>query len=256
MSFYTFLILQFAAHLLTDYIFQTNDKAQEKNELGFKSPFLKYHVLIAFLTSWILSFQINFVLVSFVIAVTHGLIDGLKVLLTKNEKANRYAFFIDQIAHLVIIIVTVKIFTEYRSIDPLISFNGHEHLILLSTLFLVCLKPSNIFVKELFRAFKVEFKAEAETDDKKPETKTNDLKNAGKLIGILERVLVLTLIISNQFEAVGFLIAAKSILRFKEMETGKTEYVLIGTMASFGIAVAAGILYTKLIATGIIPIPT
>jgi hypothetical protein len=46
----------------------------------------------------------------------------------------------------------------------------------------------------------------------------------------------------NQFDAVGFLIAAKSILRFKDDNTLKTEYVLIGTMLSFGIAIACGLL--------------
>jgi len=62
------------------------------------------------------------------------------------------------------------------------------------------------------------------------------------LIGIIERFLVLTFVILNQFEAVGFLIAAKSILRFKDDNTIKTEYVLIGTMLSFGIAIALGII--------------
>jgi hypothetical protein len=49
-------------------------------------------------------------------------------------------------------------------------------------------------------------------------------------------------ILINQFEAVGFLIAAKSILRFRKDSVYKTEYVLIGTLLSFGIAVAFGIL--------------
>ena len=40
----------------------------------------------------------------------------------------------------------------------------------------------------------------------------------------------------------GFLIAAKSILRFKDDNTVKTEYVLVGTMLSFGLAIALGII--------------
>jgi hypothetical protein len=74
---------------------------------------------------------------------------------------------------------------------------------------------------------------------------TNDLPNAGKLIGIIERFLVLTFILLNQYAAVGFLIAAKSILRFKPDETLKTEYVLIGTMLSFGIAIAIGVFISQ-----------
>jgi hypothetical protein len=74
---------------------------------------------------------------------------------------------------------------------------------------------------------------------------TAELKNAGKLIGILERILVLTFVIIGKLEVVGFLIAAKSILRYKDTNTIKTEYVLIGTMLSFGIAMLVGLVIGK-----------
>jgi len=96
------------------------------------------------------------------------------------------------------------------------------------------LKPTNVFIKEVFQASEVQMVTE------------NELPNAGKLIGILERVLTLTFIIIGQFQAVGFLIAAKSVLRYKDTETLKTEYVLIGTMLSFGVAVLLGILINTL----------
>jgi len=67
------------------------------------------------------------------------------------------------------------------------------------------------------------------------------LRNAGRLIGITERFLVLTFMLLNQFAAIGFLIAAKSILRFQGKESIKTEYVLIGTMLSFGLAIGTGL---------------
>jgi len=63
-----------------------------------------------------------------------------------------------------------------------------------------------------------------------------DLPNVGKLIGLAERTITLTLVLLGQFEAIGFLIAAKSILRYGE-KTQQTEYVLIGTLLSFGIAI-------------------
>jgi len=69
-------------------------------------------------------------------------------------------------------------------------------------------------------------------------------KAAGRKIGILERVLTLLLVIQNQYLAIGFLIAAKSLLRFKDTERAKTEYVLIGTLLSFGTAIVIGILLT------------
>ena len=79
-----------------------------------------------------------------------------------------------------------------------------------------------------------------ETPVDNPENKDEkSLPNAGKLIGITERLLTLSLILLGQYESVGLIIAAKSILRFNA--TQKNEYVLIGTLLSFGIATFTGI---------------
>ena len=43
-----------------------------------------------------------------------------------------------------------------------------------------------------------------------------------------------------------FVIAAKSILRFKDSDTDRTEYVLVGTLLSFGIAIAVGLITVKI----------
>ena len=79
----------------------------------------------------------------------------------------------------------------------------------------------------------------------------NSLEAAGRYIGIFERILVLTFIITDNFAAIGFLIAAKSILRFSDKtETGarkQTEYVLIGTLMSFAITILLGLLIRALI---------
>ena len=75
---------------------------------------------------------------------------------------------------------------------------------------------------------------------------TDSLVNAGKYIGILERLLVFVFILVNHWEGVGFMIAAKSVFRFSDLAEAKqrklTEYVLIGTLLSFGLAVLTGIL--------------
>ena len=70
------------------------------------------------------------------------------------------------------------------------------------------------------------------------------LPNAGKWIGYLERILILTFIFTGNIEGVGFLLAAKSVFRFGELNRAKdiktTEYVLIGTFASFTISIMLG----------------
>jgi len=74
------------------------------------------------------------------------------------------------------------------------------------------------------------------------------LKGGGKLIGQLERALIFLLVLIGQPAGIGFLVAAKSILRFKESEEQKlAEYVLIGTLLSFGLAIALSVLTMKAI---------
>lgn len=232
MTLIQLILLQFIAHLIGDYSFQTDKKAEDKNKLGFKSKFLKWHILILFGLSWFLSFQVNFIYAATLIALSHWFVDGMKKHLNNHYKLNKYAFFIDQTIHLFFILLIVLLFDNYFEINPVISISIHVKYLAIIAGYLICTKPANIFIKEMFRAFEI----------KVNNNENDDLPNAGKLIGIIERFLVLTFILLNQFEAVGFLIAAKSILRFKDDNTIKTEYVLIGTMLSFGIAIAVGII--------------
>lgn len=70
------------------------------------------------------------------------------------------------------------------------------------------------------------------------------LPRGGQMIGLLERGLIFLLVLAGEPGGIGFLIAAKSILRFEAVQPGganpKSEYVIIGTLASFGWALAAG----------------
>jgi hypothetical protein len=223
------LILQFLAHLLADFIFQSEKWATDKIENGFKSQYLKWHIMVTFVLSWAFSFQWQFVFASFSIAICHWIIDGLKKKLTNHEKFDTFSFFIDQSIHLVVILGFVLLFKYFFPITTSFILPVSTHWLLIITGFVLCTKPTNIFIKEVFKAYHITIATEGH------------LLNAGKLIGISERILTLTLILYGQFDAVGFIIAGKSILRFKETDTAKTEYVLIGTLLSFGIAILTGI---------------
>jgi len=64
----------------------------------------------------------------------------------------------------------------------------------------------------------------------------------GRTIGALERALALTLVLLGEYAAIGWIIAAKSLARFKALEDREfAEYFLIGTLASFLLALVAGI---------------
>lgn len=76
---------------------------------------------------------------------------------------------------------------------------------------------------------------------------SKSLPGAGRVIGYLERGLIFALVLFGQAQGVGLLIAAKSILRFGAVKDDRrlSEYVIIGTLASFGWAliVAFGTLH-------------
>lgn len=229
------VILQFIAHLLTDYTFQPPVKAREKNEYGFRSKFLKWHILLAFMLSWILSFQLAFVYAAFVIALTHWLIDGIKIHINRNPRFGKYAFFIDQSMHLIIIAVIVLFFDRMFCMQTVIVMTLNTKYLIAAAGFLLCSKPSNILIKEILGVFDIRVR--------KTGAEEAELPNAGKLIGTIERWLVIAFIMIGRYEVIGFLLAAKSIMRFKDDEALKTEYLLAGTMLSFGIAVGTGLLY-------------
>ncbi len=226
-----FLILQLIAHLLTDFVFQNNRLARDKNTKGFKSSFLIWHGLIAILLSWLLSFQLNFIIGSLLIGISHYIIDGCKPFLNNHKSLGRYAFYIDQFLHIILFIAVSLSFFSLTDFNPVINVIAAKQYIVLTAGFLFILKPTNIFIKEMLSTFEIESTPQSQ-----------ELEKAGRLIGILERILVVIFVLIGQFGAIGFLIAAKSILRYKDTDLLKTEYVLIGTMLSFGIAVLVGLL--------------
>jgi len=85
------------------------------------------------------------------------------------------------------------------------------------------------------------------TWDLKEDNADESLDHAGKYIGIIERLFVFGFILLHQWSAIGFLIAAKSVFRFSDLSRAKdrklTEYILIGTLLSFGLAVIIGFVY-------------
>ena len=71
------------------------------------------------------------------------------------------------------------------------------------------------------------------------------LREGGRLIGQLERFLVYLFTVSGNLAGIGFLIAAKSLLRFADIsdpnQRKTAEYVIIGTMFSFAWAITVSL---------------
>lgn len=65
----------------------------------------------------------------------------------------------------------------------------------------------------------------------------------GKMIGYIERILVIVLVINNQYTALTFVLTAKSLARFKQMDDRDwAEYFLLGTLVSVVLGVIYGII--------------
>lgn len=63
----------------------------------------------------------------------------------------------------------------------------------------------------------------------------------GRLIGMLERTVLFILIVTGNLGAIGFVVAAKALARYKELEQKEfAEYFLVGTLLSVLCSLAAG----------------
>ncbi len=70
------------------------------------------------------------------------------------------------------------------------------------------------------------------------------LEKAGMWIGCIERTIIYIFVLSNFLTAIAFLVTAKSIFRFGEISKSRkeAEYILIGTLMSYSIAMIVGFL--------------
>lgn len=91
---------------------------------------------------------------------------------------------------------------------------------------LLCLKESNFVIRWFFQHYKLIEKVEAEDDA--PATAN------GRIIGNLERLLLLCFLWEGSVVAATFIVAVKGLARFKKMEEHQAfaEYVIIGTFLS------------------------
>ncbi|KFF06199.1 DUF3307 domain-containing protein [Flavobacterium reichenbachii] len=225
------------AHLLGDFIWQPNSWVADKEIKKHKSIYLYFHILLHGILAAVLAGEIQFIPYALIIAVTHGIIDVIKLNFQKKE-TKRTWFVLDQIAHLVILIGVVFLY-ENQTIN-LLWFGSQFWIFITGLLFIT--KPTSIFIKTIISIWSPE-NNESHTD--------NSLASAGNYIGILERLFVFGFILTGHFEAIGFLLAAKSIFRFGDLNEAKerklTEYVLIGTLISFGIAIITGLVVQALL---------
>ena len=233
---YDLLLKLIAAHFLSDFFLQTSGWVEARNKRHFLASQLYIHGLVTFITVIILC-GTSLWLVGIILGISHIVLDGVKSYM----KQNTLFFLTDQALHLIILTLCWAFFTD-ANLNPQILKDLYQNpelwLYLCAVLFLTA--PSGLLVELLTTRWRVQLS--------KIKTGSTSLEKAGMLIGILERLLIFFLVIIGKFEAVGLLIAAKSLLRFNEKDRPeeKTEYLLVGTLISVALALAAGFLVTNI----------
>lgn len=229
------LLRLIVAHLIADFLFERNFLTGQRSKKKWRSGWLYMHGALAGALAFTLTGFWNALWLPFVIFISHVLRDGLK---SQGEDTARF-FLLDQLGHL-IIIFGCWILLIHGSLSHIVTFLASRTsdvrfwTIILS--YIIVIWPAGVLTGKITKPWRHEITKE---------TPSLGLEKAGLWIGRLERVLILTFVLLKHFDAIGFLIAAKSILRFGEIRTQncrkEAEYILIGTMISFAIAIILGI---------------
>jgi hypothetical protein len=218
---------------------------------------------------------------------THLLIDLMKIKLvdqfTVRENLNKLWFFLfDQLLHLFMLLIALQLFYQNSLVSNINRFiqllfeegrqldssstilviviililgttvSGHIIRILLGSL------PGQLLTFEGKYTFKNELKEPAYPQKSNGERGLSEQysymifnkhdMSRGKLIGYIERLLVILLTYYSSYPAIAFIVTAKSIARFKQMDDRDwAEYFLLGTLTSMFIGIMFGILLREIL---------
>lgn len=213
------------AHVLADFVLQTNRMAAS----NLQPAMLALHGLIVLVTSAAATGSAS----PWLLALTgvHLAIDLAKSFWSKRGLG---PCVVDQAAHLaslVVLAALVNLWNPGNSTEALWAQSPQlPPLFALTAGFLLATRAGGFAVGLLMEPWATEAPA--------------GLSGGGRMIGLLERGLIFALILTDQAGGVGYLVAAKSVLRFGAVGDDRklSEYVIIGTLASvfWSIAMATG----------------
>ena len=246
MGFSLLLAALIIGHLVSDFFLQPMSWVNDRNTHHFKAKKLYLHVLVhgvvsaVILALWEYSYgwqQLSTVLLSTAaIMLSHYLRDIAKSYSSKGV----VPFLLDQIAHIAVIIALCIYITDNQSLIAYVSALATNPKVLWVVCgYLIILSPSAVFIRMMLERLTANFSSEG------------SLPLAGQSIGMIERVLMLSFILLDQFAGLGFLLAAKSVFRFGDLSASKdkklTEYVMLGTLLSVSVTLFVGLGVNSLI---------
>jgi hypothetical protein len=226
------------AHLIGDFLLQPKAWVLDIDIKKIRSKKLYFHLLIHGVLVLILFWQIDYWQLALIIILIHGFLEIIKLYFQQENKKGSW-FIINQVLHGLSIYLIGLLWNQPTLNLSLIQVKSNTWIYTMALIFLTS------FSGELIRVLMLNWSQSL--NDGQEES----LNHAGKYIGMLERLFVFTFVITGNWEAIGFLLAAKSVFRFGDLKESKdrklTEYILIGTLLSFGIALLIGVMTLKLI---------
>lgn len=223
------LLKLLSAHFLADFFLQTDALARNK-QTSWKS--LTIHSLINAAVAYLFLCLWAMWIIPVIVFVSHFLIDLLKIKCGDDGTA---WFIADQTMHIGVIILIWTLFfvSPVTFLPALATLLASETLWATLLVYGLMTMPASMFIERFFRKWIPEIQ------------NYSGLSGGGKWIGYLERMLIVTFVLSGNIAGVGFLMTAKSVFRFSDVQKGDlrmTEYMLLGTLLSFAIALAGGFL--------------
>ncbi len=218
------------AHLLGDFVAQTDRMAAAKRNPAV----LLFHASIHAGLAWLLLGQWAFWPAPLAVLLSHAGIDAFKARWPKGRVA---AFLADQALHLAVLAILAALSPRLPGCWE--AWIGRDWLraLILASGAILCIRAVAVLVGLWVQPYLDEMKALAPAAPG-----ARGLTNGGRAIGQGERALIFLFVVMGQPGAIGFLIAAKSIFRFGELSDRRNrmeaEYITIGTLMSFGLAVA------------------
>ena len=247
-------ILLLLGHIIADFYLQPNIMAKEKGE-NYKWLFCHAGVYavgmgIILLLGIPYSFRLLQLWIS--VSILHLIIDLCKKVI-KNKTCNnsillwiqKHIFTIDQCIHIITLIITWRFLGKpllTRPFEPQAFAHLPADPISILLCIIILFRPvGNLIASGDIWKLGIDKSKKSQTDD------SGSKENAGKMIGYLERFIIFLFLLYNQYSAVAFILTAKSVARYKEIENNQltAEDYLIGTLLSVVSVLIVKILFIK-----------
>lgn len=269
--------LLFLAHLLGDFVFQTEGMAMHKS--GLNRAMWKHaaiHFILFEMALIIFALQgtpmgfWRILGLGLLVSGIHMGVDVCKVWLDGkvNQRWSLYTFMGDQVAHVVVVLIVLWIPFHAISLSSLYDAMNHfirpnhdmistrtGHILVFAIMLILVTKVSGIIVDKLTYPKPKQNKVLLETKITETISSSNAVYDTegqcnrktertyleldelvpprGVLIGYLERLIIMCLVYGQAYPAIGFIAAAKTFVRFKQLDHREfAEYFLVGTLSS------------------------